>query len=61
MDQFNMPGFVVLVLFYGSYLCKQLLLKRRAFIQTGLAAAINLHVHSKLKRLLSLQRFPWQQ
>ncbi len=29
MDQLNILGFVVLILFYGSYLCKQVLLKRK--------------------------------
>ena len=29
MDQLNILGFIVLILFYGSYLCKQVLLKRK--------------------------------
>jgi hypothetical protein len=29
MDELNMLGFIVLILFYGSYLCKQVLLKRQ--------------------------------
>lgn len=57
MDQFNMPGFVVLVLFYGSYLCKQLLLKRRGIYTNRLGRGNKPARTFKIETALKLATF----
>ena len=57
MDQLNISGFIVLILFYGSYLCKQGLLKRKGIYKNCLGRG-NKPAHTfKIETALKLATF----
>ncbi|WP_349671874.1 isoprenylcysteine carboxylmethyltransferase family protein [Lacrimispora sp.] len=57
MDPLNMLGFIVLILFYGSYLCKQVLLKRKGINTNRLGRGNKLARTFKIETALKLATF----